>query len=282
MGRIRNLRRAVDLVPPRGVFLSAVGLLVAVGLITGWVLGVPRLEAYASALQWKDDVEIRFVDPPAWVKGDLESKLVLTAARHVGGDALKREGLVAAREALLATGWFDEIPQVRRIGAGLVEINARFAEPFAVIRDGAGPNTAGRDHLVDARGRLLPRSFPAGRAGRFVAIVGARFKRPARPGLLWEGADVRGALRLLQLIHHRTWRDQVAEIDIAENMQQYRLITDRGCQILWGRAPDDERGREVPAPRKLGYLDYHHRQYGHIDRGFLKSLDITGDVVIGR
>ncbi len=61
-----------------------------------------------------------------------------------------------------------------------------------------------------------------------------------------------------------------------------RLTTDRGCTIIWGRAPGEEHGREVSARRKLDYLDYHHNQYGHIDRGFPRTVDITGDVVIGR
>jgi hypothetical protein len=38
----------------------------------------------------------------------------------------------------------------------------------------------------------------------------------------------------------------------------------------------------VSAEQKLSYLDYHHQHYGHIDRGFLQEIDITGDVVIGR
>jgi hypothetical protein len=38
----------------------------------------------------------------------------------------------------------------------------------------------------------------------------------------------------------------------------------------------------VSAEQKLSYLDYHNEHYGHIDRGFLREIDITGDVVIGR
>jgi hypothetical protein len=76
----------------------------------------------------------------------------------------------------------------------------------------------------------------------------------------------------------------VAEIDVSSylNRDSIRLITDRGCVILWGRAPGEERGGEVSAEQKLSYLDYHHEHYGHIDRGFLQEIDITGDVVIGR
>ena len=176
------------------------------------------------------------------------------------------------------TGWFENIGQVRRVRAGLVEIEARFADPFAVIRDDGG------DHLVDSRGRLMPKTFSAGAAEGFVVIVGARFERPGRPGQQWEGADVIAAMRLLRLVQDRPWREQVVEVDISRFMREssVRLITDRGCTIVWGRAPGLETAGEVPAKRKLSYLDYHHEHYGHIDRGFVTELDITGDVVIGR
>lgn len=268
----------------RRVLTAASSLLTVGALIGAWILGVPRLEAYASRHQEAGAADVRFVDPPAWVKGELKSTLLSTASRCLHGDAMGREGLMAAREALLATGWFDEISQVRRVGTGVLEITARFARPFAVIREDAGPSTPITDYLIDTRGRLLPRSFAAGGAGQFTAIVGARFGRPARPGQPWEGTDVVGALRLLNLIQGRPWRNQVAEIDVADLGEEssIRLTTDRGCTIIWGRAPGEEHGREVSARRKLDYLDYHHNQYGHIDRGFPRTVDITGDVVIGR
>jgi hypothetical protein len=250
------------------------------GLIAAWALGVPRLEAYASAQQWHGEVEVRFLDAPPWLAEDLETSLIQTAEEHIDPDPQNRHGLVIARETLLATGWFDDITQVRRVNSGLVEIDARFAQPFAVIRDSAGV----ADHLVDLRGRLLPRAFPIGQAKHFTAIVGAAFDRPYRVGEHWPGTDVTAALKVLHLIHGRPWRGQVAEIDVGSYTREasIRLVTDRGCVVLWGRAPGDEYGGEVSAEQKLSYLDYHNEHYGHIDRGFLREIDITGDVVIGR
>ncbi|MHC4828128.1 MAG: hypothetical protein ACYTEY_16360, partial [Planctomycetota bacterium] len=102
------------------------------GLIAAWALGVPRLEAYASAQQWHGEVEVRFLDAPPWLAEDLETSLIQTAEEHIDPDPQNRHGLVIARETLLATGWFDDITQVRRVNSGLVEIDARFAQPFAV------------------------------------------------------------------------------------------------------------------------------------------------------
>ncbi|MHC4786939.1 MAG: hypothetical protein ACYTE6_13380 [Planctomycetota bacterium] len=258
----------------------AAWVLGAGGLAAAWVLGVPRLEAYASARPGPGEVEVRYVDPPSWLDGDLEASLVLTAEEHIDPDPQNRQGLVVVRQALLATGWFNEIAQVRRVDRGLVEIDARFAQPFAVIRHLA----AAADHLVDSRGRLLPRAFPVGQAEHFTTIVGAGFDRPSRPGEHWPGTDVTAALKVLHLIHDRPWRGQVAEIDVASYLREasISLVTDRGCVIRWGRAPGDELGGEVSAEQKLSYLDYHQEHYGHIDRGFLQEIDITGDVVIGR
>jgi hypothetical protein len=264
----------------RKVLVVAAWALGAGGLVSAWVLGVPRLEAYAAAQPQPDGVEVRFLDRPPWLDGDLEADLVRAAQETIDADPYNRQGLVVAREKLLATGWFDEIAQVRRVNLGLVEVDARFARPFAVIRE---PGAAAA-HLVDPRGRLLPRAFPTGQAGPFTTIVGVGFDRPSRAGELWPGSDVTAALKVLHLIHDRPWRGQVAEINMTSYLREasIRLVTDRGCVILWGREPGKEHGGEVSAQQKLSYLDYHHEHYGHIDRGFLQEIDITGDVVIGR
>lgn len=266
--------------PLRRAMTIAGWIMAAGGLVTAWIMGVPRLERYASTRHVAKSVQIRFTNPPGWLGGDLEKELVLAVSRHIDPDPLARSGLVAASKSLAATGWFEEIRQVRRVNQRLVEVDARFAYPFAVIRDAA----AGRDHLVDPRGRLLPRSYPSGQTRSFAVIDGASFDRPPRQGELWPGADVTAALKVMHLIHDRPWRGQLVRIDISRYAKEasIRLITDRGCVVLWGRAPGEERGGEVTAQQKLSYLDYHHQHYGHIDRGFLQELDVTGDVVIGR
>ena len=269
-----------DWITARRALVVATWVLVGGVFVAAWVLGVPRLEAYASAQQWHGEVEVRFVDPPPWLGDDLKTSLIQTAEEHIDPDPQNRHGLVIGRETLQATGWFNEITQVRRVNSGLVEIDARFAQPFAVIRDSSGE----ADHLVDPRGRLLPSAFPVGQAKHFTAIVGAAFDRPFRPGEHWPGPDVTAALKVLHLIQERPWRRQVAEIDVGAYMREasIRLVTDRGCVVLWGRSPGDEYGGEVSADQKLSYLNYHDEHYGHIDRGFLREIDITGDVVIGR
>ncbi len=263
----------------RGTLVAVVWVLSAGGLVTAWVLGTPRLEAYASAHQADGDVVVRLVDLPTWVEADLESMLVETAVRHIGDDPLQRADLMDAREALLATGWFVSVDQVRRVGTRVVDVTATLAKPFAVIRD----RSRVRDHLVDAQGRVLPRTYAPGEPSGYIGLTGARYGAPTHSGMTWPGADVAAALDVLALINDKPWLDQVVRIDLTRHRKDgsIRLVTDRNCTIVWGRAPGDEAGSDVPASQKLSYLDYHYEQYGHIDRG-LEELDITGDVVVGR
>ena len=252
-------------------WLGAIG-----GLVTAWATYVPVLRQYASDHNAaRSRVFVRFINPPKWVHGELEAQLVYTVQANVTPDPLDRRSLVAARESLMHTGWFENVSQVRRVTSGLVTVDAEFAHPYAVIRDRTG------DHLIDDHGRLLPLAFGVGEAdGKFIAIVGARFDKPAQAGQPWEGTDVAAAMRLLRTLYEQPWWQQVASIDVSSYMndQSLTLVTDRGCLITWGRIPSEEMAAEVPASRKLDYLQHHYARYGHIDRGFT-TLDIRTDTV---
>ena len=263
---------------PRRLIRPGLWVLAILGVLGLWTLGVPRLSTYASQHQYANNVDIRFTNKPAWVKDDVEASLIATAQDQLTGDPLRRDGLVAAGDALLHTGWITRIHQVRRVTPEMVEIDAQFAEPFAVVRDAEG------DHLVDDVGRLMPRTFPVGGAAKLIPIIGVAFDRPASPGSLWNGADLTAALRLLRYVNEKPWRLQAAAIDITNYLddQPMMLITDRGCRIIWGRGPNEKIAGEVSTEQKLQYLDYHHSEYGHIDRGFPRRLDISGPVVTGQ
>jgi len=240
-------------------------------LVLAWVMGVPRLKAAVAEIGWRGDHSVEFADAPKWVNGDLLAMLELTALRQLSGDPLNQSELVAVRNALLSTGWFDSIEQVRRVHCDFLRVRATFAKPFSVIRDGEG------DHLTDPTGRLLPRTYAHGEAGRFVVILGAHFDRPQRPGVQWDGADVTAALRLLRLIEAKPWRGQVDAVDAGVYLAQetLTLVTDRGTRIIWGSAPGEEAPGEATAARKLSYLDYQSEHMGHIDGGYEGQIDVT-------
>jgi hypothetical protein len=263
-----TLGRVLDGVRSHRALVAGAWVLGLAGLSTAWAIGVPKLEqAVADDIRAAgdvDDLTIEFSHRPQWARGDLLAMLDLTARRALTGNPLERTDLVAARHALLDSGWFDEIRQVRRDRADLVRIDAVFVEPAAVIRDDEG------DHLVDPAGRLLPRTFPHDGAGAQLVIVGAHFDRPARPGVAWDGADVAAALRLLRLVDARAWRDQIGAIDVSRYLAEETIVirTDIGARIIWGCAPGAESPLEVSADAKLAYLDRAFADFSRIDTGY--------------
>ncbi len=247
-------------------------------LVAAWVLGVPRLQAFASQAHQAGDVHVRFVKPPRWFHGEVADNIMRIAQTRLATDPMSRESLVACREALIETGWFEEVIQVRRVHADLVEVEARFARPYAVVRDDRG------DHLVDVHCRLLPQRYERGARTNFIAIAGSRFERPAQPGERWEGADLAAAMRLLAVIEQQPWRAQVTAIDVAGHLdgKPMRLITDSGASIVWGSAPGEEPGLEVLATGKLKVIDFMHRTYGRIDAGESgREIDLTNPRYVG-
>jgi hypothetical protein len=250
----------------------------ALAVIVGsWILGVPRLQAFASQQRYSREVHVRFLNAPRWFNGDLAAHLTETAEMNLGGDPMRRDDLVACREALLQTGWFDSISQVRRVAPDSVEVDGQFAHPYAVIRDEEG------DHLIDAAGRLLPLKYQRGAKTNFIAITGAHFKRPHECGEVWEGADVIAGLRLLQIVDQQPWRAQVTEIDITGHLrgEPMRLRTDRGVSILWGGAPGEEPALELLAEGKLRRLSFLFQKWGRIDGSETSGeLDFTNEKAV--
>jgi hypothetical protein len=265
------LRERLGAIEVAGVKRAVVALAWVVGigaLAAGWFLGVPKLSAHVSATAAPGEITIVFRNRPAWVQGDLLALLDLTARENLSPDPLRQEDLVRVREAMINTGWFETVDQVRRVRADLVAIEGAFARPAAVVRDADG------DHLVDVRGRLLPRTFAHGTAMAQIVVTGAHFTRPQRPGVEWDGADVSAALRLLRLLDGRPWRDQVASVDVRDFLAtgELVLVTDRGARIIWGSPPGEETPLEVTADTKLAYLAKAYEDFGRIDTGHLGEL----------
>ncbi len=268
---------------PHVVRQSLVGLawVLAVAVVVGaWIIGVPRLQAFASHDRFAGRIEIRFVNTPAWLTPEIHERLIRSASTCITGDPLHSPDLVECREVLINSGWFEAVNQVRRARPDLIEIDAEFARPYAVIRDDEG------DHLVDVIGRLLPWAWPKGESSkrtRLTAIAGAHFPRPQMPGTQWEGTDVIAGIRLLNLIDRQVWKDQVIEIDVSGYVrgEPVKLRTDNGTTIVWGSAPGEEQALEVLADGKINRLNYLFATYRRIDAGESGGeLDITSEKAV--
>lgn len=237
---------------------------VLAGLAIGWVLALPRLEAAVARAAWPSAVDVRFLAVPNWVDDELLGELGGLVRDECPGDPLRQHDLVAAREMLLASGWFDRVDQVRRVAPETIEVDGRFAERAAVVRDGDV------DLLVDPRGRLLPRSWPAGAAQGFVVIEGVRTPRPARIGDRWNSPELDAALEVLATIAPTPWCGQIARIDASAQRTDGTLTlrTDNGATIVWGAPPGDEAPLEIDAQEKLAILHRAWRDWGRVDCGY--------------
>jgi hypothetical protein len=251
-------------------------MVVLAGAALGLAIGVPALRAEAMALRPEGPLKAVFPDRPAWMTDADLSTIAEVMDAPLAGSAMDRSGLAAAREALLRTGWFEDVSQVRRTGVDEVTVEAEWATPFAMVREGD------YDYLVDSRGRLLPRCYRVGMAPRgFLRIEGARQQRPLAYGTPWPGEDLGSAMALARLIDDRPWRSQIAWIDLAGVPKDgcLRMQTLRGCSIRWGRAPGREGASEVPARQKLDYLDWMHEHYGRVDSACEGEIDLLTDYV---
>jgi hypothetical protein len=259
-------------------------------VLLGWAVsaGVPELErrAVARDLDRVDTITVEFLDEPGWFRSDPELRPTLegTVAASIGIDratASERRGLVAARDALLACGWFEDVHQVRWMGPGRVQVVADWVEPVAVVHGQLDGEP--RDVLVDRRGRRLPYAFDPGMALALPRLVFPRLGHAPRIGEFW-GDDVAAGISLHQLMRQHAWYDQVRSIDLSQVGKSDGLVlrTD-DCSIVWGLPPDANSLGEPPALDKIQYLDALVAQYGRIDTHCLGGrISLPADVVTYR
>ena len=261
---------------PAAAWIGAGVTLLALTIVAfGW--SMPSLRQ-SAAMAASGRIEVSFAGTPRWMSAQDLAPIQEIVLRAAGPSPYDREGLARAREALLASGWFDSVSQVTRPGETSIEVDGVFAQPTALVADSAG------DHLVDARGTLMPRSYAPGTAPAITRITGVLLPRPAAPGIIWQGADLVAGIEMAKLVGMQRWRAQIASIDVSHyrDHQTMTLTTTGGCELNWGRAPGAEAAAEVPASQKLRYIDLLHSQYGRIDAAGPKAIDLSVDYVGSR
>ena len=213
---------------------------------------------------------VRFLEAPAWLGQSLIDHLGRVAIRQIQGDPLDRADLVAAREALQRSGWFESVAQVSRAVTGDIEIDAVFLQPTTIVTDAFG------DVVIDALGRPLPEGSRMVDDGPIIRIVNPRESRPRRPGRPWPGDDMIAAMRLHALLEHHTWTSQITAIDLSEFDRTGSLLiqTDLPATLQWGSAPGEETPLESLADHKIQWLDQFHRDHGRIDAHHRGTIDL--------
>lgn len=256
--------------------------LVACAILLWW--GVPRLrERLDERTRGMTGVSaVAFSNAPAWFDGLRQSQITERVAQAVGSEStLDPNRLAKARDAIMTSGWFHSIEQVRLTDDGGFLVDATFVTPFAVVRH------ADHEYLVDATARLLPMQWPAGHrpaAPHYFAIVGAAQVPTGDYGSVWPGSDVASGLELARALATQPWAHLVSAIDVSNlaTGNALSLITSNGGVIVWGRAPGDRSVSEVPTESKLRTLDYMYANHRRIDNGGGVVLDLRGDLVTAR
>ncbi len=239
-------------------------------LIVLTAMSVPKLRAAHLS---PAEIAVEFNSPPEWLDDSLLHELQNTVRVHLANAPVGRDGLIDASQALLESGWFSDIHQVKWTNNQSASIDAAFLIPYAKIEDQSG------SRFIDPFGRLLP-----GRLGlivkenyHFITLQDQKFDQPSRPGMQWDGEDVAAGLILLQLFYDNQWCKQIQSINLSKwDEQQYLMFkTTTPSQFLWGSSPNEERGLEAIASQKLERLDRAFATHGKIDQGISGNFDLT-------
>ncbi|MAA52739.1 MAG: hypothetical protein CMJ41_06935 [Phycisphaerae bacterium] len=246
------------------------GVLV-VGCALVVILMLARNPLRATAHPPVESVTIRFVDAPTWIGDSLHQHLTDIVAPWLLNTPLDRTALINAREALIASGCFAEVRQVRRAGDQVVEIEGRFLRPSARVLDN------GSSLLVDREGFVLPGGYRVGDASHLVQVIAPNYRSPEHAGQRWPGDDMAAALLLLDTIKDRDWYEQIAAIDLTEFRvrQQLVLVTDLGTRIIWGSMPGRETPMEAMSSDKIQRLEWFHTHHGRVDQHHRGIIDVT-------
>jgi hypothetical protein len=259
-----------------------------VGPAARWVCGLVLLGTGVATAGWLtstlhdhvhqpiEEVTIRFIDSPAWIGDSLHDHLASTAAPWLLGTRLHHNDLVQTRMALLDSGCFSSVRQVRRVGPSIVEIEADFLRPRATIIDADGPL------LIDATGQVLPSGFHVQTDSTLISIRNPAYDRPTEGRGHWPGADVSAALSVLDLLGQQDWAGQITAVDLSnyERRGELVLVTDTQSRIVWGSAPGEEAALEALADKKIERLAWLHAHHGRIDQHHRGVIDVTDSSVV--
>jgi hypothetical protein len=210
-------------------------------------------------------------DLPPWVRPDSEREIRAAVEPVPNVSPLDADALLDLRQKLSLEPWVETVHQVRREpdgeGGTVVIAEAEYRKPIALIAD------RGYFWFVDDEGVKLPLTYgidglPAviedGQGGAKVRqILGVAAPAPLL-GQAWDGADVRAALAMEELITQQPWASLVRAIDVTNHggrrdatAAQVVLWTVHDTAIRWGRAPgpDEDLLVETGVDRKLAQLE---------------------------
>ncbi|PHQ82558.1 MAG: hypothetical protein COB69_01645 [Phycisphaera sp.] len=279
----------LERVSPAVVGTMLTGLILIVGMGVGMNFADDQAADIASSgppvvrINWPTAVANgRAVNwPPAHTQKDLLDDAYAIVQQYPG--PFSSRTLESLGIWLKQTGWVSSVTSIKRLDEGVIEIEAVWRSPAAVVRDGA------HDYLIATDGRRLRMSWRAD-LSPFPTIRGAldASALAAVPGEVWPSQSVQAGLELLNLLQERLpgnlGADQVRGIEVSsfDRYKRLVLLTDEGNRIIWGRMPSDPVPDAISTEAKLNQLRYlrQHPDFGRrIDAG-RKLIDISSGPVL--
>ena len=247
------------------------------GVAIALAVAVPRLLYSTANATLPAPIRVVLSDQPTWLPKDERAAIERGIIKSLASSPFDRDGLIAAQDVATRCGWYSDVQQVHRANVDEVIVEGSWAIPCALVCDADG------EHLVDTRGRLLPRTYPTGRGPKLLRINGVTMPRPTTIGAQWTGDEIATALTMATLFSERKWRSQIAAVDVSSWTKDgtVTVLSNKNCKIIWGRAPGKETASEVPATQKLAVLELAFAKSGRVDTG-AAELDLRGDLTCAR
>ena len=246
------------------VYRAVFGLLV-IGAAVAWIIGKePLRESVARISAAEPKARINWPRPagadsnaPTWLPPALQNDLIHETLASATDSPFDQQGLADAYRRLDATGWFEEIRGIRRKPGGVIEVDADWRNPVAVVRQ------TGRDLLVARGGEIL--RLPAGvpvAPGSMPVIIGPYALPPTlvsgeiEYGKPWPGGDVQDAIKLIATLRARPGYERIVGVELFDYMKSghITLIADTGARFIWGSPIGRSAPGEAPTERRLANL----------------------------
>lgn len=246
------------------IYRAVFGLLV-IGAAVAWIMGQdPLRKAVAEITAAEPKARFNWPRPagadrnaPSWLPAALQNDLVHEALATVSDNPFDQAALEESRQRLEATGWFEHIRAVRRRPGGIIEIDADWRAPVAVVRQNA------RDLLVARGGEILrlPVGVPVA-PGSMPVIHGPYALPPTlvsgeiEYGKPWPGGDVQDAIKLIATLRARPGYERIVGVELFEYMKtgHLTLVADSGARFIWGSPIGRSAPGEAPPERRLANL----------------------------